>query len=329
MRYKLVNRSRRQQQKRTPGSYCVALLLVLLFAASPLRAESAPRQLSVLRAGDAALDDPQTIAVDAALHDALTTRLGSAAVQASSAPLEDVQLLAGCGDDEAACLQSIAMQLGTDALLVRRMSAQPDGSVLLSLTTFGTHAEQAAPQTRQLSTNIEWNDAQSLERGVLLLLTELQVVPPEPLPGPVVATPVEPPHVASPAQASPERAFGSRSRWPMRLGWTLSAVGCGLLSAGLISGALFRREERRYARVTIDGMEAADEALSHLSSARQHAHVANGLFIGGAVITVAGLATTFWRWASVGNDRAAATLSVQSTHSGLMLVVNGSWRGGS
>jgi hypothetical protein len=329
VRYKLVNRSRRQQWKRTPGSYCVALLLVLLFAASPVRAEAAPRQLSVLRAGDAALDDPQTIAVDAALHDALTARLGSTVVQASSAPLEDVQLIAGCGDDEAACLQSIAMQLGSDALLVRRLSAQPDGSVLLSLTAFGTHAEQTAPQTRQLSTNVEWNNAQSLERGLLLLLTELQVVPPEPLPEPEVVMPVQAPDLAAPPPASVERVSGERSRWPMRLGWTLSAVGCGLLGAGLMSGALSRRDERRYARVTIDGMEAADEALSHLSSARQHAHVANGLFIGGAVITVAGLTTTFWQWASVRSDRGSATLSVQSTRSGLMLVVNGSWRGGS
>lgn len=309
MRYKLV--------------HCFFPLLLLLIAASA-SADAAPRQLSVLRAGDAALDDPRTSAVDAALDDALRTRLADTAVQTSSAPLEDVQLIAGCGDDEAACLQLIANQLGSDALLVRRLSAESEGTAMLSLTTFRLYADGSAPRTRQLSTNIDGTDAQALQRAVVLVLAELELIPAEP--APVIAEPAAPPE---PAPLPAHRAAGARKRWPARLGWTLSAVGCGLLGAGLISGVLSRRDERRYGRVTIDGPEAVDDAHGYLSSARQHAHTANGLFIGGAVLATAGVATTLWHWAAVRGDRGSAELAVQSTRSGLMLVLNGTWQGGS
>ncbi|MET0283091.1 MAG: hypothetical protein ABW352_01420, partial [Polyangiales bacterium] len=222
-------------------------------------AQEAPRQLLLLPA-----EGHADTSLDVTLREVFAARLPGTTLQVSAVPLEDVRLLAGCSEDAPDCLPQIAAQLGVDALLVRRLDA---AGTQLTLTL---HAYGA---TREAATRVDEADG---ERAVVSLLRTLQLLAPEP--PPVVLAPV-PPVVLEAPRAPPRR-------WPTRLGWTLTAVGGGLLGAGLIAGMLSRRDERRYARVSLDDEQAVDDAHRLLSSARDHARLANGLLLGGALITL-------------------------------------------
>jgi hypothetical protein len=325
-----------------------------LLAAPAARAEASPRQLSVLNTVNAGVSEAQTAAVDRVLREALAQRLPGSRVETSPVPFEDVQLVAGCGSDEPTCLQQIANQLGSDALLVRRLAAQPDGSALLTLIAYdvqavplGSHTDPARAATlrsraeeprastpplpppaapRQVSTRIDWTVPQAAEGAVLQLLAQLQAgpsAPPAPVELPPPAVEVEAPTTTTSAPPA------APTRWQSRLGWSMAAVGCGLIAGGMISGAASRRDEESYANIVIGDAEAVDEAHALLTSAKRHARIANGLFIAGAVTTTAGLATVLWRWAALRKDARPTALAVQPARGGLMLSISGSWQGGS
>jgi hypothetical protein len=328
--------------KRSPWRSAFSLGFVLWLAGPAARADASPRQLSVLNAVNAGVSEAQTAAVDRVLREALAQRLQGSKVETSPVPFEDVQLVAGCGSDEPTCLQQIANQLGSDALLVRRLAAQPDGSALLTLTAYdvqavppGSHADPSLGSTppvslappaapRQVSTRINWTVPQAAESAVLQLLAQLQAEPSAPppavLPPPVVEVEAQP--------IPPSAPLAAPTRWQSRLGWSMAAVGCGLIAGGMISGAASRRDEQTYADLVIDDAEAVDEAHALLTSAQRHARIANGLFIAGAVTTTAGLATVLWRWAALRKDARPTALSLQPARSGLMLSISGSWQGG-
>lgn len=370
MRYKLASCSCLWKWSGLLGRCALALWFCLSLRTSSARAEEGPRQLSVLHAAVAGVDAASIARVDRALQDTLATqRRQSAVVQTSPVPFEDVQLIAGCGADETACLQLIANQLGSDALLVRRLVAQPDKRALLTLTAYSTQPGAAATPPREVSALIDWTEVQGAERAVQQLMAQLYPAGPEPVrevPPPVLAPVVEEvapePVVAAEPPPTPDLDSTSRARWPSRLGWSVAAVGCGLLVAGAVSGAASRRDERAYARAPIVDGPSVDRARALLDDADRHARLANGLLIGGAVVSTAGLATVLWRWAA---ERAETRRSETNNHSlrahvdhaggapsqvrsaaggstalrlhpslepigsGLMLSLHGSWQGGS
>jgi hypothetical protein len=340
VRYKLASCSCVWQWSGLLGRCALAICFGLWFRAPSAAAQSGPRQLSVLHAGVVGVDEAAVARVDRALQDALATQpRQSGVVQTSPVPFEDVQLIAGCGADETACFQLIAHQLGSDALLVRRLVAQPDGRALLTLIAYSTRPDAAATPPREVSAIIDWTEAQGAERAVQQLMAQLSPAPTRPREEPPPAVVVEPPPVPEPVVIEMPPANqepGSPARWPSRLGWSVSAVGCGLLAVGLISGVAAQRDERAYSHVAITGAPAVDHAHSLLDDAERHARVANGLIIGGAVVATAGLATVLWHWAAQrsetrngGSTALRLHPSVGSTGSGPMLSIHGSWQGGS
>jgi len=371
VRYKLASCSCVWKWSGLLGRCALALWFGLALRTASARAEEGPRQLSVLHAAVVGVDPAAVARVDRALQDTLATqRRQSSVVQTSPVPFEDVQLIAGCGADETACLQLIANQLGSDALLVRRLVAQPDRRALVTLTAYATQPGATPTPPREVSALIDWTEAQGAEHAVQHLMAQLYPAPPEPVqdvPPPVVAPVVEAPTEPMPEQqaappTSEDLGSSSRSRWPSRLGWSVAAVGCGLLVAGIVSGAASRRDERAYARAPIVDGPSVDRAHSLLDDADHHARLANGLIIGGAVVSTAGLATVLWRWAADRSetprsetnnhslrahvDQAAGATShvrrtaggstalrlhpsLQPIGSGLMLSLHGSWQGGS
>jgi hypothetical protein len=347
------------------GRCALALLIGLWFRTPHAQAQPAPRQLSVLHAAVVGVSESDVARVDRALQDTLATqRRQSSVVQTSPVPFEDVQLIAGCGADETACLQLIANQLGSDALLVRRLVAQPGGRAVLTLIAYATQPGVTAAPPREVSGIIDWTEAQGAELTVRQLMGQLSPPPPEPvrevLPPVAAAAPAEPvvsPEIVATPVQTEAPASASPSLWPWRLGWTLSAVGCGLLAGGLISGAAARNDEDAYARTAIVDPASVDRAHARLDDAEGHARLANGLIISGAVITTAGLATVLWRWAAQRSETRDTALrkrfdaasgagpgersrasgstalrlqpTLQPTGSGLMLSIHGSWQGGS
>lgn len=340
MRYKLASCLGVAQWRRSPWCGALALAFVLWLCGPAALADAPPRQLSVLNAAVVGVSAEASASVDQALREALAEHLKSSKLETSPVPFEDVQLIAGCGSDEPTCLQLIAEQLGSDALLVRRLDAQADGSALLALTAFATPPGAQPTPPRQVSTRIEWTQPQAAQRAVQQLLVELQLQPP-PAPASVAPAPADDARVDATDEQPPGTTPPSPMRWQWRLGWTMSAVGCGLLAAGLITGAAARRDEEAYADVVIDGPKAVDEAHAALDDAERHAAIANGLFIAGAVTATAGLATVLWRWAALRKDaggtlgssadeaRPSTALSLLPTRAGLMLSIHGSWQGGS
>ncbi|MEY4508867.1 MAG: hypothetical protein RLZZ450_989 [Pseudomonadota bacterium] len=330
MRYKLASCARVLKWSGLLGRCALALCFGLWFRTSSVHAQPVPQQLSVLHAAVVGVEAPQVARVDRALQDTFATQRNRSAsapeggpqqsvvVQTSPVPFEDVQLIAGCGADETACLQLIANQLGSDALLVRRLVAQPDGRALLTLTAYTTHGEVTPSAPRDVSALVDWTEAQGAERAVQQLLAQLYPPPAEPKreePPPVV-TPVdeplpEPVVVATPA-TSQDLDSSTRGRWPSRLGWSAAAVGAGLLIVGVISGAAAGRDERAYARTPITDAPSVDRAHALLDDADRHARVANGLIIGGAVVCTAGLATVLWRWAAERSETRGASLRTQT-----------------
>jgi len=352
VRYKLASCSGVPPWRRSPWCGGLALAVVLWWGGPAALADAPPRQLSVLNAAVAGVGAAQSASVDQALHEALAEHLKGSKLETSPVPFEDVQLIAGCGSDEPTCLQLIAEQLGSDALLVRRLDAQPDGSALLVLTAYATRPDAPPSPPRLASTRIDWTQPGAAQGAVQQLLVQLQLQPP-PAPAPVVLAPADDTALDTTQEQPASTAPASPMRWQRRLGWTLSAVGCSLLAAGLITGAAARRNEEAYANVVIDGPKAVDEAHAALDDAERQAAIANGLFIAGAVTATAGLATVLWRWAALRKDaratlgsraqepraatlgarserpRTEAVLSLLPTRAGLMLSISGSWQGGS
>ncbi|MEY4511404.1 MAG: hypothetical protein RLZZ450_3526 [Pseudomonadota bacterium] len=303
----------------------LAVFIALSLAQAPARANAEGQRLSVLRAAAVGVDPAQAAIVDAALHVKLSKLREFGSVRSLPVPLEDLQLAAGCGADENACLQLMAQQLEAGALLVRQLAAEPDGSLTLTLLV----------QDQALEQGEAWR-----AQGVLRSLTSedidrtLQHVLAQLFPQSVALASEPSLRVASRDRDAPDR------RW--RAGWTLSALGVGLLAAGLTSGLLSRRDERAFGRTDITTEQDVDHAQSAFARADRRARLATFFASTGAVVTTVGVGTLLWRWAALRSDAASsprgaaasepvvttATVRVQPTGAGAMLMLDGAWRGG-
>jgi hypothetical protein len=325
----------------------IALCLLWSLHPSAAGAQAAPRRLSVLNAAAAGVELEHVAAVDSALREALSQRPEFSAVETSPVPFEDVQLAAGCGSEESACLRLIGQQLGTDALLVRKLVQHSAGTATLSLVA-QADVSDVSEASRQASADISWQEPGGAARVVRLLLARLQQNTPAVAPAAEESAPA----ATSPAEAEAAELANTSaphaplSRWRWRLGWTLTAVGAGLLVAGLTSGILSRHDERTYAHAAIGNEQDVDHAHALFERADQRAHLANALFDAGAAVTCLGIATTVWHLVVQRRDSAAAselrspghgrvsrphadtTLAIQPTRAGAVLSLRGSWQGG-
>jgi hypothetical protein len=234
-------------------------------------------------------------------------------VDALPVPLEDVQLAAGCLSDlgapdetraalEIACLRLVARQLDVDTLLVRQLSGQGDGTVLLTMLVQDLTPTYGEPQRAQAV--LPHASAKDSKRSVQQLVTQLF------------------------PQAKSRASSSAEARRRRALGWTLSAVGTGLLVASLTCATLARHDERSYADVDIENEQDVDHAQQLLGRAERRARMAN-VFLGtGVAVTAAGVASLLWPFAVLRKDSSTAALSIQPTNSGAMLMVDGAWRGG-
>ena len=294
-------------------SCCLAVVSLSLWLTSlSARAETDEHTLTVLRATAVGVGPADSAALDAALHDALAQLQTFSRVNTLPVPLEDVQLAAGCftavspheearAAIEIVCLRLMAQQLGVDTLLVRQLIDQGDGSVLLTILVLDTADPSAEPaRAEAVLAPASLQDGKSAVRLVAQLF----------------------PHSLQRASSS------ATSRQRRRLGWTLSAVGTGLLFASLTCSVLARHDQRSYADVDIEDEQDVDHAQQLLGRAGRRARLAN-VFLGtGAVVTAAGVASLLWPFVALRKDTSTAALSIQPTNSGAMLLVDGAWQGG-
>jgi hypothetical protein len=285
-------------------------LIALTLAQAPARADADGQPLSVLRAASD-VDPAQAANIDAALQTQLSKLREFSSVHSLPVPLEDLQLAAGCSADEDACLQLMSEQLEAGVLLVRQLVAQQDGSMILTLRVQDRALEQGV--ARRAQGVLKNPTADDIDRTLQRMLAQLFLQS---------IAPTTKPSLEAPAA---DRRLPDR-RW--RAGWALSALGVGLLTAGLTSALLSKRDERAYGRAGISTELDVDRARSTFERAEKRARLANYFGSAGAVITSLGVGTLLWELASRRSDAASTTLRVQPTAAGAMLTVDGTWRGG-
>lgn len=299
---------------RAPGlaaMLSLAAFVALSLAQAPARADAEGPRLSVLRAAAVGVDPAQAATIDASLHAKLSKLREFGSVRSLPVPLEDLQLAAGCGADENACLQLMAQQLEAGALLVRQLATAPDGALTLTLLVQDQALEQGEAWRAQGV--LRTFTSEEIDRTLSPMLAQL--FPQS------VALALEPSlQVADRDHDAPDR------RW--RAGWSLSALGVGLLTAGLTSGLLSRRDERAFGRTDITTEQDVDHAQATFARADRRARLATFFASTGAVVTTVGAGTLLWRWASQRRDAATATVRVQPAGAGAMITLDGAWQGG-
>ncbi|MET0284133.1 MAG: hypothetical protein ABW352_06675, partial [Polyangiales bacterium] len=224
----------------------------------------------------------------------------------SPVPFEDVELAAGCSSQaqDADCLQRVAGSLGADWLLVRELHKDSKGRVSLTLIA---HDGPQAIVTR---------------RAVAGLGTGKQA------PAQVVPMLIE--------RLYPQQNIGDRPlREPRSLspanvvGWSSTAVGGGLLAAGITMGVLSKRDHDKYERTDIRTRADADQAHDLLEKSQQRARVANGLLIGGAGAGAAGALALLWKYIRPKPDaEQPVRVGAAPYRGGFKVSLTGAWKGG-
>ncbi|HEX5657431.1 MAG TPA: hypothetical protein VFX59_09550 [Polyangiales bacterium] len=284
---------------------------VALFASTVVYAEDqAPslmpqQRLVVLQQANGDIPAALMDEVDRSLAGAVAARVPGASLYVSPVPFEDVELAAGCSGQaqEVDCLQRIAGSLGADWLLVRELRKDRTGKVRLTLVA---HDGPQAIVTR---------------RAVASVAVGKQA------PAQVVPTLIE---RLYPGQSTGDRPFREeRSLSPANVvGWSSTAVGGGLLAAGITMGVLSRRDHDKYERTEVRTPADADRAYELLDRSQQRARVANGLLIGGAGAGAAGALALLWKYIRPKPDaEQPVRMGVAPYRGGFKVSVTGAWRG--
>jgi hypothetical protein len=264
------------------------------------------QRLVVLQRGGKGVPEATTDTVDRALAGAVSAHVPRASLYVSPIPFEDVELAAGCssGQQDADCLQRVAGSLGADWLLVRELTKDRAGHVYLTLIA---HDGPQAIVTRRAVSQIS-TGKQAPAQVVPMLIERLY-----------------------PMQAVSERPFHEpRSLSPANVvGWSSTAVGGGLLAAGITMGVLSHRDHQKYERADLHTPADVDQAREALDRSQQRARVANGLLIGGAGAGAAGALALLWKYMRPKPDaEQPVRMGVAPSRGGFKVSVNGAWRGG-
>jgi hypothetical protein len=293
-----------------PLSWVAGVLFVCACLTSPTEAQSPdlmPQQrLVVLQRAAAGIPAPVVDDVDRVLAGAVSARVPGAQLYVSPVPFEDVELAAGCSSQaqDADCLQRIAGSLGADWLLVRELRKDRAGHVRLTLVA---HDGPLAIVTRRAVAPVS-SGKQAPEQVVPMLIERLYPM----------------------QQGASERILREpRSLSPANVvGWSATAVGGGLLAAGITMGVLSRRDHDKYERTEIRTPADADRAYELLDRSQQRARVANGLLIGGAGAGAAGALALLWKYVRPKPDaEQPVRVGVAPYRGGFKVSLNGAWRG--
>ncbi|HEY6880290.1 MAG TPA: hypothetical protein VI299_19840 [Polyangiales bacterium] len=265
------------------------------------------QRLVVLERGGAEVPPAVVAEVDRALAGAVAAHVPSASLYVSPVPFEDVELAAGCkaAQQDADCFSRVASSLGADWLLVRELSEDRAGHVYLTLVA---HDGPQAIVTRRAVAQLATGKQAPAQVVPMLIerLYPLQSVGTRPL--------LDEPRSLSPAKV---------------VGWSSTALGGGMLAAGITMGVLSNRDHDKYERTDIRSAADVDRARELLDRSQQRARIANGLLIGGAGAGAAGALALLWQYVRPKPDAdRPVRMGVAPYRGGFKVSLNGAWRGG-
>jgi hypothetical protein len=223
--------------------------------------------------------------VDAALLRALGEVAGIRKPTLSPVAYGEVQLTVGCSDESNACLAAITHIAEADAVVVRHLSVEPDGTVALRILYFDEAGGPAHVRAAVLADHV-----QELAQAVPDLVRRLFEIP-EPPPQGVSAA------IAAGAGMSPPVAIAASVSTPATtdrgtpistLTWVALGAGVATLGTGIVLGITAQSDYDDLNNTPVHTPSEADDANEQFSSITTRGTLANVLIPAGAVVLGAG-----------------------------------------
>lgn len=315
-------------------------LVAICFQTPPASAQMPTSTERVLMLERAAPTFPPALRarVESAMQRSIAER-PQLAFESSDMPLDDVAMAAGCNGSEDACRQGIAGTVDAQWLLVREFVVNAAGVAELRL---GVHRPNDPDATRRVQSIVTAEGPTAPEQVVPALFAQLYpkteqvaAATSAPAPPPPAQPVAEATTVASESEASEPSAPTEYSGAPTKQqrilrasGWTLAVVGCSLLAAGATLGGIARSDHDEYASASIRSEADVDRARDLLESAQERSRRANGLLIGGGIVTAVGVSAVLFALLRTGPEQEQhVTWSLSPQQRGAAVTLAGSWDG--
>lgn len=228
-----------------------------------------------------------TEAVDAALLRALGEVAGIRKPTLSPVDYGEVQLTVGCSDESKECLAAITRIAEADAIVVRHLSVEPDGTLALRILYF----DEAGGSTH-VQTGVSADQAQQLAQAVPDMVRKLFQLP-EPAAPSAVAPPPGP--AASPDASTPSASTSTTSAATSdggasisTLTWVALAAGAATLGTGVVLGITADSDYDEWKGMRVRTRAEARDADQQFSSIATRGTLANVMIPAGAVLLGAG-----------------------------------------
>lgn len=293
----------------TAAAIALAIAVPRLAAATDLQ----PRVLVLPAEGKAPASQPK---LGAEVADALARGASRTTknVARADATLTDTAVIVGCDPANHACLDSVAAALNVDQVLFARITPKDnDADVEVTAVT-----RETEPQTRTFTVHASSHnpDLAAIEPAVVEMLESGEARRTQQHKdaaaggGSSALRPPPPPPVTT--------VEGDHPSWPV----VVTAGGAALVIAGASAWAIASSKQHDIDHAPTS--TAADlDALSSLeTSAKHYATAGNVLFVGGAVVAVAG-AALWWRSWRAGAHEVTVAPSVGPEHAGV--TIGGVW----
>ena len=227
-----------------------------------------------------------TEAVDAALLRALGEVAGIRKPTLSPVDYGEVQLTVGCSDESKECLAAITRIAEADAIVVRHLSVEPDGTLALRILYF----DEAGGSTH-VQTGVSADQAQQLAQAVPDMVRKLFQLPEPAAPGAVAP----PPAAASPDASTPSASTSTTSAATSdggasisTLTWVALAAGAATLGTGVVLGITADSDYDEWKSMRVRTRAEARDADQQFSSIATRGTLANVMIPAGAVLLGAG-----------------------------------------
>ncbi len=280
----------------------------------------------MLRSNGTGVSTELAEAVDAALAAQLADIAGIERPTISPVDYAEIQLTVGCQDQSRACLETIAQTAQVEAIVVRRLTVEPNAGTSLELIYFDARAGE--PKT--VRANARANASAELSAAMPGLLRELFELSSKPAPAsdsataPVPTAPVAAPQPQRSQPLPPPAADGGIGA----LTWVVLGTGVAALGSGVVLGALGKHDFAAYKSAPVRTRADADRANAEFDAAHTKGTLANVLMPVGAVALAVGATLLVLDVSSKPDDgdRAAnahARLSVTPLFGGGVLTLSG------
>lgn len=231
-------------------------------------------------------------------------------VARADASLTDTAVIVGCDPANHACLDAVAAALNVDQVLFARITPHDkDADVEVTAVT-----RETEPSTRTFTIHAATHaaDVAAIEPAVVEMLESGEARRSQQHKDAVTALPPPPP--PPPVTTEPESEHAS---WPV----VVTAGGAALAIAGASCWAIASSRQSDIDHAPASTAADLDHLASLETSGKRYATAGNVLFVGGAVVAVAGAALWWRSWR--GPHEVAVTPSVGPDHAAVF--VGGVW----